>query len=118
MEITDTQIGYVLIGIVLVVVLGVVYVIASRGSSEAYERPVPPRGVHLPGPSFLPVVMSLGAALLGAGFAFRGEGQVANLFIVGPGLLVIVAGIVLWIRAANAEWRDTEHGSHDDGATH
>jgi hypothetical protein len=25
---------------------------------------------------------------------------------------------VAWVRAANHEWQDTEHGSHDDGAAH
>jgi hypothetical protein len=115
----DTTFGYLLIGIALVVVLGLVFVIASRGASgPAEERPHPPRGVHLPGPSFLPVLMSLGAATLGAGFVFRNEDQVANLFILVPGLLILVAGVVFWIRAANTEWRDTERSSHDDGAAH
>jgi hypothetical protein len=96
-----------------------VFVIASRGpSGPAEERPHPPRGVHLPGPSFLPVVMSVGAATLGAGFVFRNEDQVANLFIVAPGLAILLAGVFFWIRAANTEWRDTERSSHDDGATH
>ena len=115
----DTTFGFLLIGIVLVVVLGLVFVIASRGpAGEPDERPHPPRGVHLPGPSFLPVVMSLGAATLGAGFVFRNEDQVANLFIVAPGLAILLAGVYFWIRAANTEWRDTERSSHDDGPAH
>jgi hypothetical protein len=114
---TDTAIGFVLLGIALVVVLGVVFVIASRGG-PATEPPKPPQGVHMPGPSFLPVVLSVGAALLGAGLAFRGEWGIANPFLAVPGLLVLVAGIVSWVRAANHEWRETEHGSHDGGAAH
>lgn len=113
----DTAVGYVLIGAALLVVLGVVFVVASRGGPPR-ERPRPPRGVHMPGPSFLPVIMSVAGTLLAAGFAFRPEGQVANLFLAVPGLLVLVAGIVAWVRAANHEWTDTEHGSHDDGAAH
>jgi hypothetical protein len=31
---------------------------------------------------------------------------------------VLVAGIVAWVMASNREWRETEHGSHDDGAAH
>jgi hypothetical protein len=62
--------------------------------------------------------MSFGAALIGAGLAFRGEDQLANPFLAIPGLVVLVLGVTGWVRAANHEWRDTEHGSHGDGATH
>ena len=114
----DATVGFLLLGVVLLVVLGVVFAIASRGGGQAGAPARPPRGVHLPPPSFLPVIMSVGMALLGAGLAFRGEGQVANLFLAIPGLLVLVAGIVGWVVASNREWRQTEHGSHDDGAAH
>ncbi|MCV0403225.1 MAG: hypothetical protein K5924_05895 [Chloroflexi bacterium] len=113
----DTAIGYVILGIGILVILGVVFAISSRAGGSA-GRPTPPRGVHLPAPSFLPVVMSVGMGLLGAGLAFRAEGELANVFLAVPGLLVLVIGIVAWIRAANHEWRDTEHGSHDDAAAH
>jgi hypothetical protein len=114
----DATIGFLLLGVVLLVVLGIVFAIASRGGGPAGSTPRPPRGVHLPPPSFLPVIMSIGMALLGAGLAFRGEGQVANPFIAIPGILVLVAGIVAWVVASNREWREVEHGSHDDGAAH
>ena len=114
---TDTAIGFALIAIVMVVVLGVVFIIASRGGPVG-EIPKPPPGVHMPGPSILPVALSVGAALLGAGFAFRGEWGLANPFLAVPGLLVFVGGAVAWVRAANHEWRDIEHGSHDDGPAH
>lgn len=113
----DTAIGFALLGITLLVVLGVVFVIASRGGPTG-EPPKPPPGVHMPGPSLLPVVLSVGAALLAAGFAFRGDWSLANPFLAVPGLLVFVAGCVAWVRAANREWRDVEHGSHDDGSAH
>ena len=96
---TDVAIGFLLLGVAMLVVLGIVFAISSRGGAPR-ETPHPPRGVHLPGPSFLPVIMSVGALLLGAGLA------------------VLVFGIVSWVAAANSEWRDTEHGSHDDGAAH
>lgn len=114
---TDTAIGFLILGIGLLVVLGVVFAIASRGGAPA-EHPHPPRGVHLPPPSYLPVVMAVGGSLLGAGLAFRSPDQLANPFLAIPGLLVLVGGILAWIRAANHEWRETEHGSHDDGAAH
>jgi len=113
----DTAVGYALIGFGILVVLGVVFVISSRGGS-AGARSQPPRGVHVPAPSFLPVVMSLAAALLGAGLAFRSDDQLVNPFLAVPGLLVLVLGVIAWVRAANHEWRDTEHGSHHDTATH
>ena len=113
----DTAIGFALIGIVILVVLGVVFAIASRGRA-AGERAVPPRGVHLPPPSFLPAVLSGAIALIGSGLAFRADDQLANPWLAIPGLLLFVITAVAWVRAANREWREVEHGSHDDGAAH
>lgn len=113
----DTAVGFVLLGIGILVVLGVVFAISSRaGVASAASKP--PRGVHLPGPSFLPVVISLSAALMGLGLVFRGDGQIANPFIAIPGVLVLVLGVLAWVRAANHEWREVEHGSHDDASAH
>jgi hypothetical protein len=112
--VTDTAVGYLILGIGLVVVLGVVFVIATRTGGSA-ERPQPPRGVHLPPPSFLPVLVAVGGSLLGAAFVFHADGEVANFWLLVPGLAIFVGAIVGWIRAANREWREVEHGSHDDG---
>ena len=79
---TDVAIGFLLLGVAMLVVLGIVFAISSRGSAPR-EAPRPPRGVHLPSPSFLPVIMSVGALLLGAGLAFRAEDQFANLWLDG-----------------------------------
>jgi hypothetical protein len=123
---SDTAVGFLILGIGMLVVLGLVFAISSR-PGPATERAAPPPGVHLPPPSYLPVILSLAAALIAAGLAFRGEGQIANLFILVPGLLVLVLGSIWWVRAANREWRETEHGAHgrhdaaathDDGAAH
>jgi hypothetical protein len=117
---SDTAVGFLILGIGMLVVLGLVFAISSR-PGPATERAAPPPGVHLPPPSYLPVILSLAAALIAAGLAFRGEGQIANLFILVPGLLVLVLGSIWWVRAANREWRETEHGAHgghDAGATH
>lgn len=118
MNVTDTAVGFILLGVGMVVVLGVVFVIASRVGRPATPPATPPRGVHMPGPSYLPIVLSVSAALLGAALAFRPEGWVANPFLAVPGLLVLVAGAVAWVRAAGREWRDTEHRAHDDGSAH
>ena len=114
----DTAVGFVLLGVGIMVALGVVFLISSRTSASRRDVTAPPPGVHLPGPSFLPVVISVSAALMGAGLAFRNDEQLANPFLAIPGVLVLVVGSIAWVRAANHEWRDVEHGSHDDGSAH
>ena len=122
----DTAVGFLILGIGMLLVLGIVFAISSR-PGPARPRPTPPAGVHLPAPSSLPVVLSLAAALIGAGLAFRGDDELANPFLAIPGLLVLALGSIWWVRAANHEWHETEHGSHvvhgaggphDDGAAH
>ncbi|MEO7295857.1 MAG: hypothetical protein ABIZ57_06915 [Candidatus Limnocylindria bacterium] len=113
----DSAIGFAILGIGIIVVLGLVFAISSRAGRSGNPS-TPPRGVHMPGPSFLPVVISVSAALMGAGLAFRADDQLANPFLAIPGVLVLVLGCVAWVRAANTEWRDVEHGSHDDGSAH
>jgi hypothetical protein len=113
---TDTAVGFAIIGIGILVVLGVVFALASRGGAP--PRPRPPQGVHLPPPSYLPVVFSFAAALLGAGLAFRPDDLIVNPWIAIPGFVLLVVAVVAWVRAANHEWRDVEHGSHDDGPAH
>jgi hypothetical protein len=115
MGISDQAIGFILLGAAIVVVLGLVFAVASRGGGA---RPVPPRGVHLPSPSLLPVVFSVAAALLGAGLAFRADGQLANPFLAIPGLIVLVLGTISWVRSAGREWREVEVGPHDDHVAH
>lgn len=114
----ETAVGFVLLGIAIVVVLGVVYAITAHGAGPRRTASGPPRGVHLPSPSLLPVVMSVGASLLGAGLAFKADDQLANPFLAIPGGIVIVLGAIGWVRAANHEWRDVERRSHDDGVAH
>ena len=124
---SDSTIGFVILGLGIVLILGLVFAITLRSGQARVERPTPPRGVHLPPPSYLPVVMSIGAALIGAGLSFRPEepwnlpvlGAISGVIhpILGPiGLLVMVLGIWAWVRAAGHEWRETEHGSHDGSA--
>lgn len=118
MGISDQVIGFLILGVGIVVVLGMIFAIASRGDGGTSERARPPLGVHLPPPSMLPVVLSVAAFLLGAGLAFRSDGQLANPFLAIPGLIVLVAGVVGWFRSAGREWRETEHPPHDNGAAH
>jgi hypothetical protein len=57
------------------------------------EEPAPPPGepVHLPGPSYLPV-------LTAAGIALALVGVVISWVITGLGALIAVIAIVRWIR--------------------
>jgi len=113
----DSAIGFIILGVGILVVLGVVFAVSSRnGGARAAGKP--PRGVHIPLPSYLPVMISVSIALIGAGLAFRGDDQLANPFLAIPGLLLFVWVVVAWVRAANHEWREAEHGAHDDGSAH
>lgn len=127
MGLNDTTVGFLVIGGGIILVLALVFAVTLRsGAATTAARPQPPRGVHLPPPSLLPVVLSVGAALIGAGLSFKPEPDAAWTLpvldavsgvihpILGPlGLLVLLYGIWAWVRAAGHEWRDTEHGSHD-----
>lgn len=115
---TDTAFGYLLLGIGIVFVLVVVFALTSHlGSQQQAARP--PRGVHMPSPSSLPVSMAIGTTLFGAGLAFRADDQpIANLYLAVPGLILMVIGIVRWVRAAGREWHETERTSHDDATGH
>ena len=115
---TDTAVGYAIIGVAILVVLGVVFAIASRAGTAAAGRPTPPRGVHLPPPSVLPALFSLAAALIGAGLAFRSDDQLANPWLAIPGVLLFVITAVSWVRAASVEWHDVERGPHHDEPAH
>ncbi|MEO8246981.1 MAG: hypothetical protein ABI622_07680 [Chloroflexota bacterium] len=114
----DTTFGLLLLGIGIVFVLGLVFAVTSRAARASGVRPTPPAGVHLPPPSFLPALVPLAGILIFAGLAFRPDDQFANFFIFVPGLLLFVLSIIGWVRAANREWTDTEHGSHHDAPGH
>jgi len=115
--VSDTAFGYLLLAIGIAFVLGIVYAVTSH-LSVATARPRPPRGVHLPNPSPLPVILAVGGALLGAGLAFRADNQLANPFLAIPGLLIFLYAVVAWVRAAGREWDEVERGPHDDAPGH
>ncbi len=112
----DTIVGYLIVGVGILFVLGLVFAISSRQTAPA-ARPRPPRGVHLPNPSVLPFVFSIGAALLGAGLALHSL-NVVLYGLAAVGVLVIAYAAVGWVRAAGREWHETERGPHDEAAGH
>lgn len=113
----DTTLGYAVIALGILAVLLLVFVLASRGGQRA-EPAHPPRGVHLPAPSLLPVLFAIAATLIGAGVAFAPDGQLANWFLLVPGLVLLIASVLGWVRAAGDEWHDVERRPHDDLAGH
>ncbi len=114
----DTAIGFLLLGFGIVFVLGLVIAVTSRVTRASATPSTPPSGVHLPPGSFLPALMPLAGILILGGLAFRPDDQLANFFLFVPGLLLFVLSIIAWVRAANREWTDTEHGSHHDAPGH
>jgi hypothetical protein len=112
---TDQLLGYLLIGLG-VVALAAIVAGAARGRARGPLHPPP--GVHVPPGSWLPMLWALAGGLLGAGLAFKPEDQILNWMFAIPGLVLILVSAVLSVRAAGHEWRETEHGSHDEGAAH
>ena len=57
------------------------------------QEPAPPSGeaVHLPGPSYLPVIVAVGVTLAVVGI-------VLSLFITAAGLVITVTAVVRWVR--------------------
>jgi plastocyanin len=60
----------------------------------------PPPGVHIPGPTFLPVVTAVAAAILFAGLVVGG-------WVLLAAIVCLVTGILGWLRAAIVEYRLT-----------
>jgi hypothetical protein len=127
--VSDTAVGFGILGIGILAVLAVVFAVTVRAGGPARPRPNPPPGVHLPPGSWLPVILSVGAALIGAGLIFKPEEPYALpvLDIVSgamqpllglPGLAVLLYGVWGWVRAAGHEWHETEAGPHHDGSGH
>lgn len=93
----------------IVLVLGLLYW-GREGLADydhvAGEHPVvvpvvqaaPPPGVHVPGPSFLPLLAALGVAILFAGLVFGG-------WIIAVGVIFTIVALLGWLNAARKEYR-------------
>ena len=124
----ESTIGFLILGTGIILVLAIVFAVTVRTSTPR-PRPSPPPGVHLPPGSLLPVILSVGAFLIGAGLTFKPDdaysvpvfdvlSRLFNPFLALPGIAVLLYGIVSWVRAANHEWRDTEAGGTHDAPEH
>ena len=124
----ESTIGFLILGTGILLILAIVFAVTVRTSAPR-PRPTPPPGVHLPPGSMIPVILSLGAFLIGAGLTFKPDdaytvpvfdvlSRLFNPFLALPGLLVLLYGVVSWVRAAYHEWRETETGPGHDGGEH
>lgn len=75
---------------------------ARRGKTRI--APLTPEGIHMPGPSFAPIVASVGAFLLFLGLVFGG-------LVLVVGAIGLVVGLLYWLREALRIYE------HDTGAT-
>jgi plastocyanin len=69
-------------------------VVASRDAAE------PPPGIHMPGPSFRPLLGALGTALLLLGLVFGG-------WLLAVGLLALIIALIGWLADARHEYVKT-----------
>lgn len=67
------------------------------GSSSMARRAGPPAGVHMPGPSFRPVLGAIGTAAVLAGLVFGG-------WLLAAGLIIFAVTLVGWLPDARAEY--------------
>ncbi len=75
---------------------------AGSGSNlPAVVHAGPPAGVHMPGPSFRPIVAAIAVAVLLYGLVFGG-------WFLAAGLAMLVIGLLGWLRDAGAEYRLAE----------
>jgi Cytochrome c oxidase subunit IV len=69
----------------------------AEGVKGPAESPPPPgEAVHLPGPSYLPVVVA-------AGVSITVVGVVISWILVALGLLVTLVAVVRWVRQTRSE---------------
>ena len=71
---------------------------AEREHIDRPEQPVPPAGepVHLPGPSYQPVLTALGVSLALSGL-------IISPVLVAVGAIIALVAIVRWIRDTREE---------------
>lgn len=70
---------------------------STRTVIPSREDDAPPPGVHMPGPSFRPILGALGTALLLLGLVFGG-------WLLVVGVLALVVGLLGWLADARREY--------------
>src|SRR2546422_4507845 len=77
------------------------HVAGSGTMAVTVQHGGPPPGVHVPGPTFLPVTSAVGFATLLAGLVVGG-------WMILAGLICLILALAGWWRAARTEYRLTE----------
>ena len=101
-------IGLLPVGLAVLVVLWLIFTVrkfATAGPTRRGKRrvqPRPPEGIHLPGPSFSPILGAFGVFLLLAGLVTGGA-----ILLAGVGALVLA--LLYWGREALADFDHVTH---------
>ena len=77
------------------------HVAGDRPRLPEVVHPGPPPGVHMPGPSFRPLLAALSLGILVAGLVFGG-------WLLGVGVLVTIVSLLGWLGDARKEYRHVE----------
>jgi hypothetical protein len=72
---------------------------AHTETESGGRLPQPTEEIHLPDPSYLPVLVALGTAIIVTGV-------VLSWYIVGLGAVITLVALVKWIRLARREMRE------------
>lgn len=105
------------VGILVIVVLWLLLTIrrfATAGPTRRGKRritPLPPAGVHLPGPSFAPIIASIGTFLLLFGLVFGGQW-------IWVGVVALALSLLYWGREALADYDRVVHAEQLPAVAH
>jgi hypothetical protein len=74
---------------------------------ESAQAPPPGEAIHLPGPSYLPVIVALGTTIALVGV-------VLNWFVFGAGLLITLYAVLRWVGDTRRDIAELplEHDAH------
>ena len=74
---------------------------------QSSDVPPPGEAIHLPGPSYLPVLVAFGLSIAICGV-------VINWFVFGAGLLITLISVVRWVADTRRDIADLplEHDAH------
>jgi plastocyanin len=105
------------VGLLVIVVLWLLWTIrkfATAGPTRRGKRrvtPLPPPGVHLPGPSFAPILASIGTFLLLFGLVVGGSW-------IWVGLVALALSLLYWGREALADYDRVVHAERRPAVVH
>ena len=78
----------------------------AKKKEEAPAAPAAHAAIHLPPPSYWPIVLAFGMLVLGVGIIY-------SLIVVGVGVVIMLAALVGWTGENRALEAQEEHGHHE-----